>query len=62
MGYMNGFRPGDGPAWDGTKAASDPEFEHVPALPDREWGLSAMQVLAVVVVIVAVCEVIGLLG
>jgi hypothetical protein len=31
------------------------------ALPEREWGLSAAQVVAVVMAIVAVSEVIGLL-
>ena len=31
-------------------------------LPDREWSLSAGQVVAAVLVIVAVCELIGVMG
>lgn len=32
------------------------------ALPEREWGLTAGQVVLVVVAIVAACEVIGAFG
>ncbi len=44
-----------------------PEPEQPPAnpgsaLPEREWGLTAGQVVLVVVAIVAACELIGALG
>jgi hypothetical protein len=40
----------------------NPAHDPVPTpLPEREWGLSAPQVVAVVAAIVAISEVIGLL-
>ena len=35
--------------------------EGIPNLPDREWGLTAGQVVAIVLAIVAACEVFGLI-
>ena len=41
--------------------APEPNGPPQEALPEREWGLTAGQVVAVVLAIVAACEVFGLL-
>lgn len=51
------FQIGD--AGGGARRAVAPEPE---PLPEREWGLSAWQVVAVVVAIVAACELVGAFG
>lgn len=60
MGHMHGLQPRDRQAWGGSDPR--PAFEPAPVLPEREWGLSARQTVAIVLAILAVCEVIGLLS
>lgn len=43
-----------------TTRAPEPSNYAPEPLPDREWGLSAGQVVAIVLVIVAACEIVGL--
>ena len=62
IGHIHSFQSGGGRAWDGLGAPPEPGRDPGPALPEREWGLSAGQVVAVVLAILAACEVIGLLS
>lgn len=64
MGHIHGFQPGrPGRAWDGLRAPPEPDRgDGGPALPEREWGLTAGQVVAAVLAILAACELIGLLS
>lgn len=59
MDGSHGFVPSNR-KWD--RITPGPDYGGGPALPEREWGLSAGQVVAVVLTILAVCEVIGLLN
>ena len=59
QGASLGFQAGTVP-WE-RDAPHEPGREPGP-VAEREWGLSAGQVVAVVLVILAVCEVIGLLS
>ena len=47
---------------DGSQFSHRPQLEQRDPLPDREWGLSAGQVVAVVLTILAACELIGALS
>lgn len=58
MAHMREIKPGDGQVWSGADRSPG---ELAPVLPEREWGLSAGQTTAIVLVILAACEVIGLL-
>lgn len=54
------FQPGSTGSNSSTShPAPEPGREGPGPLPEREWGLSAGQVVAVVLAIVAACEVIG---
>jgi len=44
-----------------TTTPPEPHRNNPDILPDREWGLSAGQVVAVVLVIVAACELFALI-
>lgn len=50
------------PSRDGMMGMTPMAGPGEPGVPEREWGLSAGQVVAVVLAIVVLCEVIGLLG
>ena len=56
-GSQFSFAPGPFPGPDRLGPPPEPRPD---PLPDREWGLSAGQVVAVVLTILAVCELIGL--
>lgn len=56
------FQAAGGGSWRGGAGTAAPEPERDPPPPEREWGLSAGQVAAVVLTIIAACELIGLLG
>ena len=58
MGHIHEIRLGDGRVRGGMDR--DPG-EVAAVLPEREWGLTAGQTTAIVLAILAVCEVIGLL-
>ena len=44
-----------------TTRTPQPHHHAPDPLPEREWGLSAGQVVAVVLAIIAACEVLGLI-
>ncbi len=54
------FQPSDAGRPSVSNTAPDPGRSGPDTLPDREWGLSATQVLGIVVAIVAACELFGL--
>lgn len=53
------FQPSSTGPTSTSHPAPEPGREGPGPLPDREWGLSASQVVAVVLAIVAACELIG---
>ncbi len=55
-----GFQPSDTGRRGVSNTAPEPGRSGPDTLPDREWGLSAIQVLGIVVAIVAACELFGL--
>ena len=59
MDGSHGFAPGSSRGWE--RVTPGPDHGGGPPLPEREWGLSAGQVVAVVLAILAASELIGLL-
>ena len=55
-----GFHPDPGGPLGPTRTTA-PEPGGPEAMPEREWGLSAGQVAAAVLVIIAFCELVGLM-
>ena len=60
--HILAFQAAGGGSWRGGLGSAPPEPEREPPPPEREWGLSAGQVVLAVLLIVAACEVIGVLG
>lgn len=56
------FQAAGGGSWRGGAGTAPPDPGREPPPPEREWGLSAGQVTLAVLLILAACEVIGMLG